>query len=663
MKAIYIYYNKAIIYRLKADFHKTIQLLNICLKTIDKNNYIRNKGLLWELGLVYYEQEEYSKAIDYFEKCIDISEKYNLPDIDYVYNSCALAYHKMQNSILADEYFLKSIKYGIGDASNSYIAFSFMNLGNSKVEQGNLHQGIFYLKEALRIFNTEYGTNHHKTASCLLKIGEYYLKTDSIQKAINTIHKSLKSKIPGIVDEANIVNMDVDIIFPDTDILNIFRAKSKAFHLRYKKNGDVSDLENEIKTYELLVQLIDKMRMGYQLEQSSYDLSAREKETFIKIIQAYIALHRETGDKQHLESAFMYSEKIKHATYQANMRNLTAKQQANIPDTLTDRERYLEQQIASYQKLIYDERQLQQPDSSKISEWEQSLFETYQQQEKFTRNLEESYPVYYQMKYSSVDVDIQQVQMQLSHTEALVDYMLADTVLYSFFITPNELHVITSQVDSSFFNSLEVYRQQMYSNDFLDYHVYKDAAYQLYSKLIAPLEEKHSFKKLIVVPDDKLGYVSFDALLSEPYEITGMSYKNLPCLIHQYSFAYLFGSSMLLDEEKKGIKRNIAAFAPSYADTKYAQLKYSTGEAQSVARLTRGKLFKDAEASETNFKQYFDAYSVLHLAMHADADSLNSSYSRLVFDQNDTVNDGFLYNYEVLGMDFNADMLVLSARS
>jgi CHAT domain-containing protein len=73
--------------------------------------------------------------------------------------------------------------------------------------------------------------------------------------------------------------------------------------------------------------------------------------------------------------------------------------------------------------------------------------------------------------------------------------------------------------------------------------------------------------------------------------------------------------------------------------------------------------FLGKEATETTFKNNASDYRVLHLAMHTVINNDNPLYSKLIFfkPQGDTIDDGMLNASELINMELNADMAVLSA--
>ena len=81
-----------------------------------------------------------------------------------------------------------------------------------------------------------------------------------------------------------------------------------------------------------------------------------------------------------------------------------------------------------------------------------------------------------------------------------------------------------------------------------------------------------------------------------------------------------------------------------------------------MASYSQGQFFQGQEATEKIFKEFASSFSIIHLATHAIVDDQNPMNSRLIFTQNDdSVEDGNLYTWELYNLNLNAKMAVLSA--
>jgi CHAT domain-containing protein len=245
--------------------------------------------------------------------------------------------------------------------------------------------------------------------------------------------------------------------------------------------------------------------------------------------------------------------------------------------------------------------------------------------------------------------------------------------------------VHSQEYDSSFFNEIRLIRASVdpmalskLNPDI--FYQQQQAAYGLYRRLLEPGYDILEGKDLWVIPDDILGYVSFDLLLTSPPVKGRMDYSGLDYLIrnHQISYAYLATLSFELGADPSHHGREVVAFAPTYAnlDTipesrlislrgmeKYLlPIRYAGEEMTLLSDLVDARIFREEQASESNFKRYAPDKDVIHLAMHTVIDDENPMFSKLAFTLGqEGEEDGLLNTYEIYGMEFDARLVVLSA--
>jgi CHAT domain-containing protein len=210
--------------------------------------------------------------------------------------------------------------------------------------------------------------------------------------------------------------------------------------------------------------------------------------------------------------------------------------------------------------------------------------------------------------------------------------------------------------------------------------------YKLYESLIRPgLSGKT--RRLIIVPDDVLYFLPFEALLSKQ--------GGGDWLIKDYTIAYAPSLSSLKELTvrkgaggRKEAKDILAVGDPSYganeveatvggamggqqgndppASPRFSRLKYSAQEIEKVSALfkpgRRETLLRE-RASEEAFKQERLAdYRIIHFATHAFIDDKKPARSAIVLSlDQDPKEDGFLQMREVFNLKLRADLVVLSA--
>ncbi|HEY3134693.1 MAG TPA: CHAT domain-containing protein [Blastocatellia bacterium] len=212
----------------------------------------------------------------------------------------------------------------------------------------------------------------------------------------------------------------------------------------------------------------------------------------------------------------------------------------------------------------------------------------------------------------------------------------------------------------------------------------------LYNILLHPFEKDlSSLRKLIVVPDNALAYLPFEALVTEGGSGTtarsGDSY-----LVERFAIAYAPSASALAavrEIHNKPVSKGLIAFgdpvypelsstnehAPESRLTYYTErglelrrLPYTRREVTSIGALFgRGEseTFLGAQANEQTVKSAsLDRYRYVHFAAHGVVDEENPGRSGIILSLVDSdKEDGILQMAEIMRLRLNADLVTLSA--
>jgi CHAT domain-containing protein len=351
-----------------------------------------------------------------------------------------------------------------------------------------------------------------------------------------------------------------------------------------------------------------------------------------------------------------------------------------IPDSLKLKHNNLLENIAVYNKLIKEEIQKISPDNKKTELWKDALFDMKRQNEKVESEINIQFPQYHDLLQKIEPKNLETIQSHLKKDETLIEYFLSNQyydgkrTLYIFTVTKGSLNLSEAYLDSLFINDVVTIKQvtgQIHSrsNSLNDYKNFTGALYNMYNKLVKPVEHLFTGAKIIVIPDEEIAYLPFDAFIKRNTELSQIDYEGLQYLIYNYSFSYGYSSSLLFARYENRIKgKKVYAFSPdcrkisinSSGESGY--LAGSEKEINGIFKRFSGTKYLGNKATESNFKTIIKRPAILHLAMHSMTDPDNSNYSCLMFDtRSDTINDGKLYNYEISLSRIKSPMVVLSA--
>ncbi len=187
---------------------------------------------------------------------------------------------------------------------------------------------------------------------------------------------------------------------------------------------------------------------------------------------------------------------------------------------------------------------------------------------------------------------------------------------------------------------------------------------RLYTQLIDPVTiSLEGVERLCIIPDAYLHALPFQAFLNPATE---------RFLIEDYAVYYVYSLSTLAELRATGTAGRETVLALGNPDLGeqgmvtlsgvFQALPASEQEVQAVGSIygDRAQLFLHNQASESVFKQYAAAHGLLHLATHGLLDEVNPLFSALLL-SSDKAEDGLLTAREIITLELNADLVVLSA--
>jgi len=184
------------------------------------------------------------------------------------------------------------------------------------------------------------------------------------------------------------------------------------------------------------------------------------------------------------------------------------------------------------------------------------------------------------------------------------------------------------------------------------------------------------FMDFVIIPDQRLGYLSFEALRVPLNDAEHDGY-----LIQDHTVTYAYSATHYIasnDERSSAITDRFVGFAPSYDESTshweneditlkmlvrsgHVNLPGAREEVHSIQSIVGGDVFLEDQATEYAFKHNVGEYDLVHLALHGLMNDEDPLLSRLVFDLSDTIEDGYLHAYEIFNLPLTADLVVLSA--
>lgn len=684
------YNSLGLIYDQQADFQKAIDYYQSAIRSFERlgRNYLYVNGNIHNnLGFVYMKLKDYPNALKWLFSSLEIKNLTKSGELSSTYLNIAETYRQLGNHTEASTYFLKAIDYTIElkGEENVDLAIYYLNYGMYLLDESNdPEKGMNYYRKALALCLKNFGEKHPRTSRAYFNIGKYYDLSDNLDSALLFTQKSIISLVTDFQDLDYRKNPDIHKVSSYVQLLNSIKEKAALTESRYNKSGTLSDLYLSFSTLEKANIIIEEIRTGVQNETSRMILAQNEYSTYQKIIQLALQIFDLSGDPTYQHKAFEYSEKSKSANLLAALRNTEAKEIGGIPEELVAREQALMRDLNSYKLFVHEEKEKENPDEDRIKIVEDNIFSLQKQLDILNSSFEETYPEYYALKFNTAVADHSEIANILEKDEALIEYVVLDSLLFSFLHTRKDFIVRQIAIDSIFHFNTRFVREMLTSREFsegvkMDYTQFVHASYNLYNILIRPIEPSIKDCKLVIIPDESLAYIPFEVLLSGLPEYQEPDYKGLPYLFLDHSISYSNSATLLVNKSnrKEKTNRRLLAFAPEYQNRIDSENKISSREelfnnlypipgvveeVSFIRDLIRGNVFMDSEATESNFKANSPNYGILHFAMHTVIDDVNPMYSKLVFSNtSQEEEDGFLNTFEIYNLSLNAKLAVLSS--
>ncbi|MBI2833357.1 MAG: CHAT domain-containing protein, partial [Acidobacteria bacterium] len=258
---------------------------------------------------------------------------------------------------------------------------------------------------------------------------------------------------------------------------------------------------------------------------------------------------------------------------------------------------------------------------------------------------------------------------------AVLEYVVTDTRAYVFVLTRTDaqsaVRMAAVRLDSrreDLAPLVDRFHHQLAARDL----AFADTARRLYDLLIAPVSHHLIGRSaLIIVPDGPLWNIPFRALRtpSNQYLVESHAISVAPSLTVLRSLGEKRSSGRRAREATTllafGNPSPDRGASPS-AGAALPPLMEAERQVRAIARLygSAAKIYVRAEARETLAKAEAARFDVLQFAAHGILDDASPMYSRLVLaapPRGGAVDDGLLEAWEMMRLDLDADLVVLSA--
>lgn len=337
----------------------------------------------------------------------------------------------------------------------------------------------------------------------------------------------------------------------------------------------------------------------------------------------------------------------------------------HIPEQVQTRENLLKSEMVS---------SLNNSENSSIS----TFFKASENWEEFLDSLKQNFPIYYKMRYATLEESINDLQQKIPKNTTVVRYLFIEDELYAYVVSPTMKKMIHLNKYSAE-NEISNLKEYSFSIEKM-----RPALYKLYQTLWFPIEEFVQTKKIIIIPDRELFNLSFEMLTPEP--IKNFQEMATNSLLAKYEISYNF--SLLLYKDKKKVvdyTSDFVAFAPGFNTKMKEQYKlaikdsvkldktyltllpqpFSEDLVKQYSKIFNGNYFLNENASKDLFVTQAKEHKIIHIGTHAESNNVSPELSRLIFakklDGEGNYDENSLYSFEIYNIDLSSNLAILTA--
>jgi CHAT domain-containing protein len=620
-----------------------------------------NLGLAWQ-------ENDLNKALEYYTLSLGIFEKVypaKHPTLASAYMNLGLAYRNQEvyNTALLNMQKAKQIwEEGLGP-QHPNVGFALLGIAGVQEDKNDYEAARTQYEAALEVYLSAYGQKHPEVSGVYAALANLELQQGQYTKALDHVKEAYAANHDTYSTEESSLYPDFRKAISKDRQLTVMLVHTRLLQNRhFEKSLKMQDLKNALALCEGSDSLVSELRKIKTNKKDKLRLGQQAAEIYEMGLNLCISISEVSSIPDYYRrKAFLFAEKNKGAVLLEAISETKAKSFAGIPDSLIQKELNLKSEIG-----FLEQKLAQFAGTDKESSIRVALLHLQEEYSQLVHAFEKQYPEYFRLKYQTAVVSVSELQSNLTAEEVLLSYFISETNqrLYVFSISQKKYAVYTHELDiTTFYKQLAGFQNSIVFQALDPYLKYAQA---LSSVLIPKMALKA--KRLVFIPDGKLGLTPFEALLTAtPDKEKSLSWQDLPYLCKSHSTRYAFSATLwAADKSTFSYTNGIALLAPIQFKG-MSKLEGSRKEVQEIDALfaQAGKnhlLLLEKEANEAAMRsEQLAMYSIIHLATHGIVDMEQPELSRIYLYPNADPEQQILYASEIYGLSLRAKLVVLSA--
>lgn len=621
----FLNYKKGNLGKAFVAYHKALDILG---DSISLNNKAEIKN---NIGMIYRQYNDTASAKNNYLEALGLCEITGNLDLKArILGNLGNLYKQLKEYLKAVDYHTQSLKLNRQIGNKLGVAIAFSNIASIYTELEDFRRAKNFYNKSNQIMN-DIGFLWGKS-QLNLQYGELYMKQEKYSKAGSYYSSAIEIA-------ENIGAYDVQY--------KIYAAQA-GYYLA------TNDTATAIQYLDKSIAIIEDIRKGILLEENRQNF-----------VESVIPIYQEMVDlklaQNQTEEAFTYYERMKAR----NIHDMIEKASVTFDEYLTAEE------IATQKKLESRQRVLK----SELKSYCTNTGNTLRSVELITKEDTKSREEYVAFKMKLLDrhpeiidklsdadpIDFNEaVELLRTDEEAAIVFMVREYHITCFVLRRYKFK--EAEFKSFTINVTKKELEELTGNLVEDWELQHTE--KLYKLLFEPIKESlNGVSQICIIPDSYLYAIPFQALKNP---------ETNRYIIQDYAIYFDYSLSILKELVNIGNhgKENVLAFGNpdfSVSDTSAINKLYESLPKSEEEVITIGNLYGDKaeiylkdQASEANYKNNAANYGIVHIATHGIFDEVNPMSSSLLLTAGND-EDGYLSAAEIIKMQMNSDLVVLSA--
>jgi CHAT domain-containing protein len=523
---------------------------------------------------------------------------------------------------------------------------AWQGLGDVQKEKNERVAALASYQKATALIDQYYnGQRKREKAKLFVSTGRMLLQLKQAQKAAGYFNDALAMLIPyfkpATIDELP----DPNDLYGENTLLDALFGKADCLKELNKKVEALS-------CYLLLYAIEKKLRIEFFSNSAKQQQQKENRQWAESAMETAFDLWKASGAKEYAGKVLQIAEMSKAQLLLDEMMNNERFNRIKNNDTLLDKEQQMMQAVNFYEKEEALNAVNGKVDSNAVVAKKELQF----QLSLIKKRVKEKYK---NLDNLMVNEDLLSVDSLLNNIEAgttIIEFFTGEKNIYSIEAEKNKIVQVrkiahADTVLEGVKSFVDTYFQSGPANMMNSPQQYYKDAFAVYQSLGIDAAI-NSNKNCMVIPDGMLGYLPFDALITDP--VYNSSTGQWPFLIKKTNLYFSYSLQTKLQQQKiNHPSKSFAGFFISF-DSSRASIPAVKKEYNEIHAVMHGNYYKESEASLAAFNRQLADANILHISTHA---FLQGKENMPVLQMTD---DKF-FLFELYGKSFHPQLVVLSA--